>query len=161
MGIEQHKHSEERINTNNGWGFGGWAGTQTTYKHGGVTITEDAGRWGHRHTGTSAHYRSDIEVNGVDYVSLIANKGDLQKAAGLLLVKANKQYSDPGLVAIPVKADGQAMYKPSNKAGVYTRSSCEISVYEDHANVLEVLGVYTWDNLREMENAPGLDMVVR
>lgn len=41
----------ESVNTNNGWGFGGWSGTLTEYDNG---IVIRKGRFSHRHTGTSS-----------------------------------------------------------------------------------------------------------
>ncbi len=162
MSINQHKHSEERLNTNNGWGFGGWAGTQTTYKHGGVTIIERVGRRSYRHAPSTPYYYVYMEVEGVDHVSIIADKGDLHKAVGLLLIKSRHPYNTHGFTVIPVGTDGRLLWTPSSKEiEEYTHRACTREVYEQSAQVIEVMGTYTWDKLREMENAPGLDMVVR
>lgn len=49
----------ERINTNNGWGFGGKIATLTEYDNG---LIECRGRNYHRHTGTSSANQDYIRI---------------------------------------------------------------------------------------------------
>ena len=75
----------EEVNTTNGWGFGGWSGTTSTYTDGGLVVRVSDGIWYHRHTGTSKHYRMEGTIAGKEFGS-DATLGELEKAPALVLL---------------------------------------------------------------------------
>jgi hypothetical protein len=61
-----------KVNTNNGWGFGGWSGTIKRYDNG---ITFEDGRNSFRHTGTSPHKKVYIPIDEDFSIELTDGEG--------------------------------------------------------------------------------------